>query len=41
MARALAEAASWVGCDNIYAERTSPPQLAQPLAAALKAEGVS
>ncbi len=41
MARALAEAASWVGCDNIYPERTSPPHLAQPLAAALRAEGFS
>jgi uncharacterized protein len=41
MARALAEAASWVGCDSIYAERTSPTALAQPLAAALKAEGLS
>jgi uncharacterized protein YcaQ len=41
MARALAEAASWVGCDTVYTERTSPTHLAQPLAAALKAEGVS
>jgi uncharacterized protein len=41
MARALAAAASWVSCDNIHAERTSPPQLAQLLAAALKAEGFS
>ena len=41
MARALAEAASWVGCDSIYAERVSPAALAQPLAAALKAEGFS
>jgi uncharacterized protein YcaQ len=39
MARALAEAASWVGCDNILTERTSPTHLAQPLAAALKTEG--
>ena len=39
MARALAEAASWVGCDTIVTERTSPTHLAQPLAAALKAEG--
>ena len=39
MARALAEAASWVGCDTILTERTSPTHLAQPLAAALKAEG--
>jgi len=41
MARALAEAASWVGCDSIYTERVSPAALAQPLAAALKAEGFS
>ena len=41
MARALAEAASWVGCDTVHAERTSPTHLAQPLTAALKAEGVS
>lgn len=41
MARALAEAASWVGCDGIYTERVSPPALAQPLATALKAEGFS
>jgi hypothetical protein len=39
MARALAEAASWVGCDSVHAARTSPPALAQPLAAALRAEG--
>jgi uncharacterized protein len=41
MARALAEAASWVGCDTIYAERTTPSALAKPLAAALTAEGFS
>ena len=41
MARALAEAASWVGCDTIVTERTSPTHLAQPLAAALRAEGVA
>jgi uncharacterized protein YcaQ len=41
MARALAEAASWVGCDSIHAERTSPAALAQPLATALKAVGFS
>jgi uncharacterized protein len=38
MARALAEAASWVGCDNVAAERIVPSPLAQPLLAALKAE---
>jgi uncharacterized protein YcaQ len=41
MARALAEAASWVGCDSIQAERTSPSHLAQPLATALRAAGAS
>ncbi len=41
MARALAEAASWVGCDSIRAERTSPAALAQPLLSALQAEGFS
>ena len=41
MARALAEAASWVGCDSVRAERVSPALLAEPLAAALKAEGLS
>jgi len=41
MARALAEAALWVGCDSIRAERVSPAALAQPLLAALRAEGVS
>jgi hypothetical protein len=41
MARALAEAASWVGCDTIFPERISPAVLAQPLADALKAEGFS
>jgi uncharacterized protein YcaQ len=35
MARALAEAASWVGCDNIVVERVSPPRLADPLTTAL------
>lgn len=41
MARALAEAASWVGCDTIHAERTSPPALAGALASALKSAGLS
>jgi uncharacterized protein YcaQ len=40
MARALAEAARWVGCENVRTERTSPTALAQPLAAALKTLGV-
>jgi len=37
MARALAEAASWVGCDSIVTERVTPPQLAERLAVAVKA----
>jgi uncharacterized protein len=41
MARALAEAASWVGCDTVQVDRTSPSGLAQPLASALKAAGAS
>jgi uncharacterized protein len=41
MARALAEAAQWVGCDTVHPERTSPSHLAQPLLAALRTEGVS
>jgi hypothetical protein len=36
MARALAEAASWVGCDNIATERVTPPHLTDRLAVALK-----
>ncbi len=39
MARALTEAAQWVGCANVVAERVQPTALAQPLAAALAAEG--
>jgi uncharacterized protein len=39
MARALAEAAQWVGCDTVHPELTSPSHLAQPLLAALRAEG--
>ncbi len=38
MARALAEAASWVGCDNVVTERVTPPHLTDRLAAALKQE---
>ena len=44
MARALTEAAQWVGCSNVVAERVQPAPLAQPLAAALQpkpAEGSS
>jgi uncharacterized protein YcaQ len=36
MARALAEAAQWVGCSNVAAERIEPALLAQPLVAALR-----
>jgi uncharacterized protein YcaQ len=35
MARALAEAARWVGCDNVKLDRVEPPHLAQRLGAAL------
>jgi uncharacterized protein len=36
MAAALAEAAAWVGCDAVALERVEPPELAGPLAAALR-----
>ena len=36
MARALAEAALWVGCSNVATERVQPAPLAQPFAAALR-----
>ena len=39
MARALAEAAQWVGCANVAAERVEPAPLAEPLATALRALG--
>ncbi len=39
MARALAEAAQWVGCSNVAAERVRPAPLAQPLVSALRALG--
>jgi uncharacterized protein len=35
MARALAEAASWVGCDNVVVERVAPAALAARLTTAL------
>jgi hypothetical protein len=41
MARALAEAATWVGCDNVVTERISPPQLADRMHAALRADAGS
>ena len=41
MARALAEAARWTGCDNVIAERVQPTPLAQQLAAALQTLGFS
>jgi uncharacterized protein len=41
MARALGEAAQWVGCSNVRIERTSPTAYAQPLAAALTTLGAS
>jgi uncharacterized protein len=39
MARALAEAAQWVGCSTVATERVQPPALAQPLADGLRALG--
>jgi uncharacterized protein len=39
MARALTEAAQWVGCTNVAAERVEPAGLAQPLAEALRSLG--
>jgi uncharacterized protein YcaQ len=39
MARALAEAASWVGCDNIHLGIVNPPELAPRLRSALGHEG--
>jgi uncharacterized protein YcaQ len=39
MARALAEAAQWVGCPNVATERVQPSALAQPLASELRALG--
>ncbi|HEV3380798.1 MAG TPA: crosslink repair DNA glycosylase YcaQ family protein [Trebonia sp.] len=41
MARALTEAAAWVGCDNVIAERTVPHASRHALAAALRAQGGS
>lgn len=35
MARALREAAAWVGCDAVALHRVAPPELAAPLRAAL------
>ena len=35
MGEALLEAASWVGCDAVALERVDPPELAEPLRAAL------
>lgn len=37
MARALAEAAEWVGCDGVQLDRVEPPNLAPRLTAALAA----
>ncbi|MFC6086988.1 winged helix-turn-helix domain-containing protein [Sphaerisporangium aureirubrum] len=39
MAEALREAATWVGCSGIRVERVSAPELAAPLAAALRDGG--
>jgi uncharacterized protein len=39
MAQALAEAASWVGCDNVKLQQVEPPQLEPRLRAALAEHG--
>ena len=39
MARALAEAAQWVGCTSVAVERVQPAALAQPLASGLRSLG--
>jgi uncharacterized protein YcaQ len=39
MARALVEAAAWVGCDTVAIDRVSPPPLEQRLRSALAAAG--
>jgi uncharacterized protein YcaQ len=39
MARALTEAAAWVGCDSVRLRQVSPPHLAQRLSSALLAAG--
>ncbi len=37
MARALTEAAAWVGCDSVALEQVSPPALRSRLESALAA----
>jgi hypothetical protein len=39
MARALVEAATWVGCDAVAVEEVVPAELAVPLRAAVTAAG--
>ena len=39
MARALTEAAQWVGCENVATERVQPTHLAQPLLSELRTLG--
>ena len=39
MARALTEAAQWVGCSNVAVEQVQPTHLAQPLTSELRALG--
>jgi hypothetical protein len=39
MARALIEAATWVGCDAVRLGQVNPPRLAQRLSSALTAAG--
>jgi hypothetical protein len=39
MARALVEAAAWVGCDSVRIGQANPPHLEQRLRSALTAAG--
>jgi hypothetical protein len=39
MARALVEAATWVGCDTVAVEEVVAPELAAPLRAEVAAAG--
>ena len=41
MAKALWEAASWVGCARVRVERVEPAELAEPLRAAVETEGAA
>jgi uncharacterized protein YcaQ len=41
MARALLEAANWVGCDNVQLQQVNPPDLRERLQSALQAAGAT